>query len=246
MTQKINKDLTFDDFKKLASNEKLSEYEKIGFPDSYRKKYEKKIFQNIKKILLLDRADITFFDIGCGCSELPKMLIKNAQDYNQNLHVVDSSEMLNNLSSYNYAIKHCLKFPNDFISDKYENSADVVLIYSVLQHVFLETNPFYFIDNAVKLLKNGGRLLLGDIPNISKRNRFFSSDAGILFHQKFTKTKTFPELSTNNLNENTIDDSLIFAILNRYRLAGYESYLLEQPDDLPMHNRREDILIVKN
>jgi len=90
MTQKINKDLTFDDFKKLASNEKLSEYEKIGFPDSYRKKYEKKIFQNIKKILLLDRADITFFDIGCGCSELPKMLIKNAQDYNQNLHVVDS------------------------------------------------------------------------------------------------------------------------------------------------------------
>ena len=57
---------------------------------------------------------------------------------------------------------------------------------------------------------------------------------------------TDPEYEFNTLIEDKIDDSLVFAILNRYRNAGFETYLLEQPTDLPMGNRREDILIVKN
>ena len=107
-------------------------------------------------------------------------------------------------------------------------------------------NPFYFIDEAVKLLNDGGRLLIGDIPNISKRNRFFASNTGLKFHQNFTKTNTSPEYEFNTLIEDKIDDSLVFAILSRYRNAGFEAYLLEQPINLPMRNRREDILIVKN
>jgi hypothetical protein len=107
-------------------------------------------------------------------------------------------------------------------------------------------NPFYFIDAAVKLLNDGGRFLIGDIPNISKRNRFFASNTGLKFHQSFTKTATNPEYEFNTLIEDKIDDSLVYAILNRYRSAGFETYLLEQPASLPMSNRREDILIVKS
>jgi hypothetical protein len=107
-------------------------------------------------------------------------------------------------------------------------------------------NPFYFLDKAVALLKDGGRLLIGDIPNISKRNRFFASENGLKFHQEFTKSDTKPSYEFNTLIEEKADDSLIFAILMRYRNAGFETYLLEQPTSLPLANRREDILIVRN
>lgn len=240
------KRMTFDTFKEMALDKALSKYEKIGFPDDYRQEYEKEIFDNIYDVLKLERKNIVFFDIGCGCSELPNLIIENSIKFNQSLYLIDSSEMLCNLKEHKNIIKVAAKFPDELELEKYKNTVDAIVIYSVLQHVILDMNPFTFIDKAVSLLKVGGRLLLGDIPNISKRNRFFASDTGYKFHQEFTKDNTKPSYLFNNLIEDKIDDSLVFAILNRYRMAGYETYLLEQPSTLPMYNRREDILIVKN
>jgi hypothetical protein len=42
-----------------------------------------------------------------------------------------------------------------------------------------------------------------------------------------------------------IDDSVLLGLILRARGAGYEGYLVPQPDNLPMANRREDILIRK-
>ena len=48
-------DISFDDFRGLASDESLSCYEKIGFPDSYRKGKEHLIFNDLKsKVSQLD------------------------------------------------------------------------------------------------------------------------------------------------------------------------------------------------
>ena len=55
------KRMTFDTFKEMALDKKLSKYEKIGFPDDYRQKYEKEIFNNINNVLKLERKNITFF-----------------------------------------------------------------------------------------------------------------------------------------------------------------------------------------
>jgi len=160
--------------------------------------------------------------------------------------MIDSEEMLVHLPNKDNMVKISGKFPDEINLPEYQNKVDAIVLYSVLQHIVLDMNPFYFIDEAVKLLNDGGRLLIGDIPNISKRNRFFASNTGLKFHQSFTKTNTSPEYKFNTLIEDKIDDSLVFAILSRYRNAGFETYLLEQPIDLPMRNRREDILIVKN
>ena len=238
--------MTFETFKTMASDKGLSKYEKIGFPDDYREEYEENIFNNINIILRLDRKGIVFFDIGCGCSELPKLIIKNAIKNRQNLYMVDSEEMLVHLPNKDNIFKTPGKFPDEISLLEYKNKVDAIVLYSVLQHIVLDMNPFHVIDEAVKLLNDGGRLLIGDIPNISKRNRFFASNTGLKFHQNFTKMDTDPEYEFNTLIEDKIDDSLVFAILNRYRNAGFETYLLEQPTDLPMGNRREDILIVKN
>jgi len=239
------KRMTFESFKSMAKDPQLSNYEKIGFPNSYREHFEEDIFQNIATQLRLNRKGISLLDIGCGCSGLPINIINFAELNDINLFMLDSDEMLANLPDRNY-VKISCKFPNGFPFDEHRNGFDTILIYSVLQHVIFSMNPFSFIDEAVQLLKPSGRLLLGDIPNISKRNRFFASESGHEYHKNFTGDESEPEYSFNQLIKEKVDDSLVFSILTRYRNAGYETYLVEQPSGLPMSNRREDILIVRN
>ncbi|NRZ59471.1 hypothetical protein DFR97_003419 [Clostridium beijerinckii] len=88
-------------------------------------------------------------------------------------------------------------------------------------------------------------MLIGDIPNISKRKRFFSSNQGIKYHQNFTGTKEQPIVKFNNIEAKNMDDSVVMSIIQRCRLAGFDSYILPQDKKLPMANRREDILIIK-
>lgn len=88
-------------------------------------------------------------------------------------------------------------------------------------------------------------MLIGDIPNISKRKRFFSSDAGVKFHQEFTKTAGRPEIAFNCIEHDQIDDSVIFSLIGRARSAGFDAYVIPQNQKLPMANRREDILITR-
>ena len=46
-------EFTFEDFKKRASNTSLSKWEKIGFPDSYRKGVEEHIYFDINSLWAL-------------------------------------------------------------------------------------------------------------------------------------------------------------------------------------------------
>ena len=86
-------------------------------------------------------------------------------------------------------------------------------------------------------------MLIGDIPNSSKRKRFFASEAGIQFHKSFTQTDTTPAVSFNSLDPGQIDDATVMDIVLRCRQAGYDAYVVPQSNSLPMANRREDVLI---
>ena len=102
---------------------------------------------------------------------------------------------------------------------------------------------FGFLDRSFSLLAEGGEMLIGDIPNISKRKRFFSTQSGIKFHQHFTGTDEIPKVRFNTLEAGQMDDAAISSIIMRSRCAGFDAYWLPQADDLPMANRREDVLI---
>lgn len=69
--------LKYEDFKTLAKDQTLSRYEKIGFPDTYRKGKEESIFRDITIIKLknLNKKNQTIADIGSGYSELAFMII---------------------------------------------------------------------------------------------------------------------------------------------------------------------------
>ncbi len=239
--------LTFEDFKRLAKDEKLKSYEKIGFPEAYRKGYERTIFKDIKsKLKSLREKDKVILDIGCGCGELAFKMIELCERNNSKLLLVDSNEMLSLLPNKSFVEKFPCRFPDCVdLLENYRSKVDAILVYSVIHHVFLEANIFGFIDKACELLKDGGEMLIGDIPNVSKRKRFFSSKSGVEYHQKFTGKKELPKVEFMIIEDKTIDDGIVFGILQRYRNFGFDTYLLPQDEKLPIANRREDLLIKK-
>lgn len=239
--------LGFNDFRQMASDESLSRYEKVGFPDEYRKGIEHLIFNDIRrKIPSLDLEEKVILDIGPGCSDLAHYLITHSIEHKHQLVLVDSEEMLRLLPNADLVRKEAFYFPNcPELLEELQCRVDAIICYSVLHYIFEESNTWDFLDRSLALLAPGGRFLIGDIPNISKRKRFFSSETGIAFHQSFMQTEGIPNIKFNQLESNTIDDAVVMALIMRARLAGFDAYLIPQDDNLPMANRREDILIIR-
>ncbi len=237
---------SFEDFKIRAQDNSLSKWEKIGFPDSYRINSEQHIFEDIYRKLNLNSCN-SILDIGCGCSDLANRIIDFSKQNLKELYLVDSEEMLANIDSNLLSNNIHLtpgKFPEASLKDFFKSSKfDGIIVYSVIQYVYLEQSIFTFIHECINLLNPGGRLLLGDIPNYEKRERFLNSDAGV----SFLNNSSFQtnSVSINHTNEERLDDSIVLAILHRFRNFGCETYLLPQPNELPFSNRREDILIIK-
>lgn len=237
----------FDDFRALAADPNLSKYERIGFPDAYRAGFEEAIFADLQsKLPQLSVEGSNVLDIGPGCSDLPTMLIELCAAQKHTLTLVDSAEMLNALPDYPFISKIAALYPNCLEKlSPLSGKLDAIICYSVLHYIMIDTAFFRFLDVSLSLLAPGGAMLIGDIPNVSKRKRFFSSENGVRFHQRFMHTESAPEVVFNNIERDQIDDSVVFALMQRARAAGFDSYVLPQPLALPMANRREDILIVR-
>ena len=240
-------DLTFDDFRRMAGDDALSQYERIGFPDSYRAGKEGAIFEDITaKLPALGGGGKVVLDVGPGCSGLPLMLVELCRRRGHTLLLADSAEMLGRLPDEPFIRKFPAYYPRcDELFAEYAGRVDVLLCYSVLHYVFAESNLWDFLDASLSILADGGQMLLGDVPNVSKRRRFFSSPAGVRFHREFTQTETTPEVAFNRVERGQIDDAVVLALVARARAAGADAYVLPQRDDLPMANRREDILVRK-
>ncbi len=239
--------LTFDKFRELAKSEQLSSHEKVGFPNSYRDGKEESIFADVyAKLKNLNDRGKTVLEIGPGCSQLPVMLMKVCEKNDHELLFVDSQEMLDLLPNGKHVHKLTGRYPEiPELFAKYAGKVDVIIAYSVIQYAFSEGNLWDFFDKSLALLADGGEILFGDIPNVTMRKRFFSSNAGIACHQRFTGKNELPVVSFNLLEPGSMDDSVVLSLLARARAQGFHSWVLPQTDNLPMANRREDILIKK-
>ncbi len=241
-------DLTYDDFRRLARDDSLSRYEKIGFPDEYRRGFETRIFKDIRaKLNLLDGRDKKVADIGPGCSELPLMMASLCARRGHRLTWVDSAEMLAQLPDFPFVARIPARFPLDCASfiEQHAGSFHAVLAYSVLHYVMPGSDIFDFVDAAARLLAPSGALLIGDVPNISMRKRFFASESGRRFHRAFTGQQTDPGVCFNAPEPGRIDDAVMMALVMRQRAAGLHAYIVPQNGRLPMANRREDLLILR-
>ncbi|MGI8559976.1 MAG: methyltransferase [Luteimonas sp.] len=251
MNDKSNNDrfanIGYEDFRRLAREPGLSPYEKIGFPDSYRAGKERLIFADIlSKLPALDVRQAVVLDIGPGCSEVPRMLVAHCASRDQELHLVDSAEMLDQLDDSPNAIKTAARYPDcPELLDDLHGRTDAIIVYSVLHYIFAEANLWEFLDRTLELLAPGGGLLLGDVPNVSMRKRLFSSATGRAYHRAFSGRDEDPVVDHLQVEPGQIDDAVVFGLLQRARAAGFHAYVLPQPPCLPLANRREDILIVR-
>jgi cyclopropane fatty-acyl-phospholipid synthase-like methyltransferase len=237
-------ELTFQDFKVRASDNSLTRREKVGFPESYRNGIEEFIVNDIcNKLDITNNSNQNILDLGCGCSELVDVFIEFSIANNKNLYLIDSEEMLSQITTENIESDRVHKFSGKFPDMELPQvKFDAIVAYSVLPIVFLDQSIYQFIHSCLDMLNPKGRLLLGDLPNISKRTRFVSSDEG----KKFVSNNLSDNEKVNYVVEGKerMDDSVVMSILSRFRNFGYETYLLPQDSRLPFANRREDILIV--
>ena len=85
------RNLTFEDFKKMATDPILLPHEKIGFPSFFRHGHDLAILNDMAtKITALQREGATIIDIGCGCGELTQLLVARCATRSQALILVDS------------------------------------------------------------------------------------------------------------------------------------------------------------
>lgn len=240
--------LDYEGFRALAGDPSLSRHEKVGFPDSYREGREHAIFRDmLAKLPSLQRRRVRVLEIGPGCSQLPQLLSAHCAQQAGQITFVDSAEMLALLPDAPHARHVAGRFP-DAVRGESERVAgpfDTIVAYSVLQYVFAEGNVFDFVDTCLGLLADGGELLLGDLPNATMRKRFFASADGVATHQRYTGRPEAPQVTFNQLEPGALDDSVLLGLLARARAHGFHAWLVPQAAELPMANRREDILIRK-
>lgn len=241
--------LNFDDFRRLAGDPDISKYNRIGFPDSYREGYEAAILRDIRnKLPGIDARGGIVLDIGPGCSDLPLWLVDLCRKQDHLLVQVDSGEMLAHLPDDIFIRKIEGSFPGclDALHSCAPDGVDIIICYSVLHYIFADYDLAAFATAAVSLLRQGGAMLLGDIPNVSKRKRFFSSEQGKRFHRAFSGIDEDPVMLSTEPEDGKINDAIILDLLATFRKLGTDAYVVPQADDLPMANRREDILVRKN
>jgi SAM-dependent methyltransferase len=235
--------LSYEGFRALARNNNLSANEKIGFPDSYREGFDAAILADIvaKLPVLAEGRERTVVDIGPGCSTLATLVRDLCRERGHRLHLIDSEEMLDLVPDGEGVVKHPGMFPGVALGDLV-GRVDAVICYSVLHYIYVDTNLYRFVDETLGLLAPGGRALIGDIPNVSKRRRFFASDTGQRFHRDFAGRDEPPAVDLLSLAHDKIDDAVLLGMTMRAQAAGFDAYLMPQGEGLPMANRRDDIL----
>ncbi len=139
------------------------------------------------------------------------------------------------------------EFPKTSPQEKF----DAILVYSVLHALTSESEIINFVNAAAALLKPGGRLLLGDLPNTDKKDRFLSSSQGKSFSKEWEKRMTAARQEqgqgthTPPVGGYFMNDSVILRILAALRDQKLNSYIYPQSPDLPFGHTREDILAIK-
>lgn len=235
----------YEGFRRRAQDLTLSANEKAGFPDSYRSGAAENILADIDaKLPGFGRRGARVLDIGIGCSELSYAIVRRAIDLNQHLTIIDSQEILDQLDDGPQVEKLEGPFPSCLDRTAPIGPFDAIVAYSVVQYVFVEASIFRFIDRASALLaESDAGFLIGDVPNTSMRKRFLASAAGQAFHELHFPSVAPPSIAFNVMEQELMDDSVVLGVLARARAAGLQAFVLPQAADLPMANRREDILI---
>jgi SAM-dependent methyltransferase len=202
---------------------------------------ERNVVRDVMQKLELT-ADDTLLEIGCG----PGTLLIPLAFQCASATGIDNAASLDLLASRFTGPPEITLHTGDFLSMTLDEQYDTVLVYNTLHALPTVDDAFRFAHRAADLLAPGGRLLLGDLANHEKRLRFHTSPAGVEFQREWEAHQAGAEITTIGSDDQLVgafDDVTLARLLLEFRAAGFESYLLPQPPDLPFGRTREDMLV---
>jgi len=234
---------TFENYGILALQD-LSNTEASGRYLS-QQEAEKRILLDVVQKLSVSPSD-HLLDIGCGSG----LLLLPLSFLVQEAHGIDHPSVIARLSSQAKSINIKLKSGSFLDIELGAILFDKILIYGVIQCLPSEQELFCFIHKALQYLAAGGKMLIGDIPNVDKKRRFLDSPHGAAFESAWISSgRSFSSVDTAELlpDDNWIcfDDPLVLRLIAYLRNQGVNAYILPQAPELPFGHTREDILVVK-
>lgn len=161
--------------------------------------------------------------------------------------VVDHENVLQRLSQ-RLSSGQIEMLPGNFLEVEISETYDKILIYSVLHCLPNHGEVLNFVRKAARLLRPGGVMLLGDLPNGSKKTRFLATDFGRRFDEAFRRDAepaSALQVESQLGVSVTFNDESVLALLGELRRIGLDAYLVAQPDELPFGRTREDIVAQK-
>jgi len=243
MTDKAAFQDVFQQYAKLASDDTLTEAEKTGRYSFHEISFDS-IAKDISKKLDL-RPDLSLLDVGSGAGDITFRLSPAPRRITLN----DHAEVLKRVKNLSQRQSIEIHAGNLLELDSCLGPFDRILCYSVLP-ILPEHAVFPAIDKLVGLLSIGGKLLIGDLPNIDKKERFeISRESKRVSIKKEFEAKRSSLASVDPVNSH--ERHFLFNDINNLKLISYlrqkhcEAYLLPQPLELPFGCTREDILVVR-
>jgi len=209
-----------------------------------QQKAEQSIPADVIEKLKINSRD-SFLDVGCGLglnlipvSKIVKSVM--ACDHPNVIRVLKQKTMPPSIEFYE----------GDFLNFQTEKRFTKILSYSVLPTLPNEEVVFAFINKALSVVSQDGRILLGDIANVDKKSRFTSSKRGKKFQREWDLCNSKSEAEDVTIYQKegdtavTFCDVLVLKMVEHIRRQGFNAYVLNQPQNLPFGNTREDILVV--
>lgn len=170
------------------------------------------------------------------------------------LWLIDNQRAVDIFKARTASVDNARALPGRFENVDLPFAFEKILVYSVVQYMSGLEAIEAFIRKACHYLAPGGRMLVGDLPNESRKARFLTSREGKQANEVWrrsieseTSTRTPASLSSvPPIDVRTaIDDFAIMRLVLTIRTWGLEAFILPQGHNLPFSNTREDILIVK-
>lgn len=205
----------------------------------------KYIYRDISQKLSICKLD-DVLDIGTGDGKIINYLSSKCKTAT----TIDSEEVINRIKH-----KKNITYLKGNIHEegkKIKKRFDKILVYSVVQY-FRNTNEVVnFIDLCLKLLKDEGMILIGDIPNHDMDLRYQNTKnyekQSRLFDKKRKRYLTKMEkdfFSNNKVKTIQFSDKTLIFLIKKFSTLNYEAYILPQKKELPYSVKRVDLLIRK-
>ncbi len=213
---------------------------------------EARIVDDVLRKLSLCATD-HLLDIGCGVGTLLLPLSQHVKK----IIGVDHPAIIERLRTAPHPA-NCEFVAGHWLRDTFAIApVEKIVAYSVVHYLASMNEVIAFITKALACLQPSGRLLIGDLPNDSLRDRFARTAFGQQFTAEFQSQRVAQAAREEVVRDAMLaaqpvescaifTDERIAEIVRHFRTCDIDAQRLPQPVDLPFGYTREDLLFVKS